>query len=81
MRLLNKWSWGPWVACRCPQCGCDPDHGCVLALPDGESTASCVPAGAFRQRACSACLARQCHALGGVRRASRASDIGASRSP
>jgi hypothetical protein len=53
--------WGKYSAKECRRCGC---HGpaslwrpCTMQLPDGVSTAQCVPAGAFRFPACSRCLA------------------------
>lgn len=55
IRVLNRWTWGAFVARRCPGCGCTPDLPCTIVLPDGESTARCVPAGAYRFRRCTAC--------------------------
>ena len=52
--LLDKWTWGPWEAYRCPKCGCDPDHPCEIVLDDG-SKGCCAPAGAFGQTSCTSC--------------------------
>jgi hypothetical protein len=55
IRVFNRWTWGRFVAKRCPGCGCTPDLACTIVLPDGESTGRCVPAGAYGFRRCSAC--------------------------
>ncbi|HTQ41798.1 MAG TPA: hypothetical protein VMI75_03505 [Polyangiaceae bacterium] len=55
IRLLSRWTWGRYVVRRCPACGCTPDDPCTIRFPDGESTAACVPAGAYGLRRCSAC--------------------------
>lgn len=52
-----RWCWFGYVAKACPRCSCDPDRPCTMVLPDGISTAQCVPTGAFGLRACSRCLA------------------------
>ena len=55
IRLHDCWTWGRYIARTCPGCGCNPDRPCTLTLGDGESTGTCVPAGAYGAKRCSGC--------------------------
>ena len=53
--LLHQWTWGPYVAHECPECRCTPAAPCTIELSDECGTATCVPAGAYESKECSAC--------------------------
>lgn len=56
LALRNKWTWGPFIAAKCPRCGCTPERPCTIVLEDGCGEAACAPAGAYGWKVCSRCL-------------------------
>lgn len=50
---------GPRAGQRCPSCGCDPSHPCIIKLAGGCGEGSCVPAGVHNFDRCSACQLRK----------------------
>jgi hypothetical protein len=55
LAVKDAWTWGQFIARRCPSCSCTPEEPCTVTLEGGKGQAACAPAGAYGFPTCTGC--------------------------